>query len=670
MGASGASSVGLKLTQGSQSQSATSIGHVSWSVWHGNAHSDGQVSILQQVRDDTLARIRASKAAYIPDRALDIGATSKHGVGLGGHRGRRPMGIAEQLLPTWDDRFRHRHPSTDRKKILARSLSNSENVGKASLMDRMLWRVSEMAVQNNCRTGDVWARLMKDFDLGLAVSGNKRHAVVADSQLSRLEFNMMCRRGLLLDAHMHEIEQLFVEFDVDTDGRISMAELVQDPRSRHVAQDAEAEVAAKRGQQDSWTATGMDAELAAQVRERKTRERAAQAEADTTVELGLMTMAALIEKVPAATELRDALHALDQADEAHEGKATGVVTAEQLREHLLACGVDEVAPVSDAGERAFEAVRFILDADGTGDSGCGALIRYAELVKLYLHYKAQNVVMRLDACIRAKGSLISIVHLFSSVDVNHNGRLSMPELRQELLAKKLGLPLPDEEWADLRSVFDPNGDGTVDYAEFDKVLLRFKRADHALRQRVLESCRRRVARERGAETAARPGKQLDSEEAPLPLLERVMEAVETAAAAAGTSARLILLELFHRFDISLQQKLRARSRSQQTSRSRSSGGGGGGGGGGLASASSSRPTTASSAYGDRSVLPQRVTDGQLSRLEFINLLRDGLGLAAAHHEVDQVFSTFDVDESRRLTAGELLDHPLVAEVSSAGPAPS
>merc|ERR1711871_813021 len=130
------------------------------------------------------------------------------------------MGLAEQLLPTWDDRFRKLHGSTNRKKILQRSLDNSQNVGKASLLDRMMWRISQMAVDQNVRTGDIWQRLMTEFDLGLAVTGalnasGQEHEVVRDTRLSRLEFNMLCRRGLKLNAHMHEIEQLFGEFDVN-----------------------------------------------------------------------------------------------------------------------------------------------------------------------------------------------------------------------------------------------------------------------------------------------------------------------------------------------------------------------------------------------------------------------------------------------------------------------
>ena len=46
-------------------------------------------------------------------------------------------------------------------------------------------------------------------------------------------------------------------------------------------------------------------------------------------------------------------------------------------------------------------------------------------------------------------------------------------------------------------------------------------------------------------------------------------------------------------------------------------------------------------------------DGQLSRWEFVTLVRDGLGVEVAHHEVTGVFAAFDHDGDNRISCSEL-----------------
>jgi Ca2+-binding EF-hand superfamily protein len=53
--------------------------------------------------------------------------------------------------------------------------------------------------------------------------------------------------------------------------------------------------------------------------------------------------------------------------------------------------------------------------------------------------------------------------------------------------------------------------------------------------------------------------------------------------------------------------------------------------------------------------------GEMSRLGFARMLREGLGLPCEHVEVEQLFRTFDIDNSKQISAVELVSHAKAKE---------
>jgi Ca2+-binding EF-hand superfamily protein len=94
------------------------------------------------------------------------------------------------------------------------------------LLDRLLWKVGEMSERRGAPPSVVMEELFTIYDSGPLTSGDKN--------LSRIEFARLLKNGLGLSAARWEIENVFRVFDSDENQKISLSELVDDPKTREV----------------------------------------------------------------------------------------------------------------------------------------------------------------------------------------------------------------------------------------------------------------------------------------------------------------------------------------------------------------------------------------------------------------------------------------------------
>jgi hypothetical protein len=84
--------------------------------------------------------------------------------------------------------------------------------------------------------------------------------------------------------------------------------------------------------------------------------------------------------------------------------------------------------------------------------------------------QASVVLRTIQAKLHGNGAMLRVTDVFREFDRDFSGTIEIDELRAALVS--LGVPLEEHDFQLVRPVFDLNGDGVVDYAEFDKIMKR------------------------------------------------------------------------------------------------------------------------------------------------------------------------------------------------------
>jgi hypothetical protein len=144
-----------------------------WIHWGGNRFSAQELDAVRKVRSDNIHRI-------------------KQGI-------QSPMGrsLSQHIMLSWDDRFRKSHPKA---KSATSAMRKIARCGEASLLDRMMWKVSDTAAKQGKSVEQVLAKLFHDFDDG-NVTGSK-------TSLGMNEFVRLLEGGLRIKFRREEAHKV------------------------------------------------------------------------------------------------------------------------------------------------------------------------------------------------------------------------------------------------------------------------------------------------------------------------------------------------------------------------------------------------------------------------------------------------------------------------------
>jgi hypothetical protein len=169
---------------------------ISWINWGGNRFSSHELEAVRKVRGDNLERI-------------------KQGI-------KSPMArsLSQHIMLGWDDRFRNAHPKAKSATAAMRKVASGQ--GQAPLLDRMMWKVSNLASSQGCSVQEVLVKLFQECNDGT------NHAGREDS-LSMDEFIQLMESALKLKFRREEAHTVFTSFDIDRNGKITLDELLHAP---------------------------------------------------------------------------------------------------------------------------------------------------------------------------------------------------------------------------------------------------------------------------------------------------------------------------------------------------------------------------------------------------------------------------------------------------------